>query len=129
VPHSNFHPALEFDKDGHLHIGGPLEEIEKDVARVVISAYVSQPPRARYKGHAKNADAEPEQGVSCANSVKLEGASLKKANQKGEWGFSATVHDGPFRPGWAWAEAELVELGKNGGIETYTWSQWVDIRP
>jgi hypothetical protein len=67
--------------------------------------------------------------VSCANSVKLEGAGLKKARNKEEWGFAATVHDGPFRAGWAWAEAELVELGKHGGIETYTWSQWVDIRP
>ena len=46
---------------------------------------------------------EPPQGVSCANSVKLEGTSLKKAIAKQEWGFPATVHDGPFRPGWAWA--------------------------
>ena len=50
--------------------------------------------------------------MSCANSVKLEGDDLKKAKRTKKWGFSATVHDGPFRPGWAWAEAELVELGR-----------------
>ena len=129
MPHSNFHPALDFDSEGHLNVGGPLGKIESDVSRVVISAYVSQAPAERYTGRARDAAAEPPQGVSCANSVKLEGDDLKKAKRTKKWGFPATVHDGPFRPGWAWAEAELVELGKNGGIETYTWSQWVDIRP
>ena len=129
MPHSNFHPALDLGSDGRLNVGGPLGTIDSDVARVVISAYVSQPPAERYTGRAKATDVQPPQGVSCANSVKLEDDELKKANRSKRWGFEATVHNGPFRPGWAWAEAELVELGKNGGIETYTWSQWVDIRP
>jgi hypothetical protein len=127
-PHSNFHPALGFDDKGRLNVGGPLGEIDEDAARVVISAYVTQAPGARFSAKKASVD-DPPQGVSCANSVKLEGSNLKKAIAKQEWGFTATVHDGPFRAGWAWATAELVELGSAGGLEKYTWSQWVDIRP
>jgi hypothetical protein len=129
MPHSNFHPALGFDDKGRLSVGGPLGDIDDDVARVVISAYVTQAPATRFSARKAKTEDAPPQGVSCANSVKLEGSSLKKARTTQEWGFAATVHDGPFRAGWAWATAELVELAESGGIEKYTWSQWVDIRP
>jgi hypothetical protein len=128
VPHSNFHPSLDFDDKGRLNVGGPLGAIDDDVARIVISAYVTQAPGARFNAKKADVDAPP-QGVSCANSVKLEGSSLKKARTSQQWGFAATVHEGPFRAGWAFATAELVELATGGGIEKYTWSQWVDIRP
>ncbi len=31
MPHSNFHPALDFDDEGRLNVGGPLGEIDEDV--------------------------------------------------------------------------------------------------
>ena len=93
-----------------------LGAIDSDVARVVISAYVSQAPAERYTGRARDADAEPPQGVSCAKQRQARGRRPQEGEaHRRSRGFSATVHDGPFRPGWAWAEAEAGRAREDGG--------------
>ena len=86
----------------------------------MVSAFVTQAPDRR----ANPPDAQ--QGPTGTNSVKLEHAELVVGDER--WEFAAEVDGGPFREGWAFASAELVEKAEDGAIEKYTWSQWVWLR-
>jgi hypothetical protein len=129
VPHSNFDPELKFDKDGVLTIAGPLGEIDSDAVKITVTASVTQaPPDDAPPAKRRTAEQEPQQGATCADRFELTRGRVSLARTK-KWKFAARAYGGPLRTGWAFASAELIQLGEDGGIEKYTWSQWVWLRP
>jgi hypothetical protein len=117
MPHSNFDPQLEITKDGAaIRVKGPLEADDDD-AKVIVSAYVTQHPAVRHDPPVE------QQGPTAAGWWEVEHAGISL--DADSWWFEAEVKGGPFEPGWAFANAEQLEVKEDGGTEVYTWSQWV----
>lgn len=121
MPHSNFHPSLEITNDGTvIKVSGPMEQAEKDVVSIVVTAFVTQPP-------AERKSTEAQQGPTATHNVELDHAELALSGDS--WVFSADVEGGTMHEGWAFASADLTEKSSDGAIERYTWSQWVWLHP
>jgi hypothetical protein len=122
VPHSNFSDVLQISHEGRrLTVEGPivLDDDDTDLVGLVVSAFVTQQPAA--------IGAEPALGITCAGRFELDGESDSIAEAE-RWTFSARAHGGTFVEGWAFGSADMLSQGDDGGLETYTWSQWVWLR-
>jgi hypothetical protein len=122
VPHSNFSDVLQISHEGRrLTVEGPivLDDDDTDLVGLVVSAFVTQQPATR--------DAEPALGITCAGRFELDGESDMIAEAE-RWTFEARARGGLFDEGWAFASADMLSQGDDGGLETYTWSQWVWLR-
>jgi hypothetical protein len=122
VPHSNFSDVLQISHEGRrLHVEGPivLDDDDTDLVSLVVSAYVTQQPGERTTG--------PALGITCAGRYELAGDTETFADAD-RWTFEADAHGGTFDEGWAFASAEMLNQDDGGGLEKYTWSQWVWLR-
>jgi hypothetical protein len=122
VPHSNFSEVLQISHEGRrLTVEGPivLDDDDTDLVSLAVSAYVTQQPAERSSG--------PALGITCAGRYELtgEGDTFTEADR---WTFEAEALGGTFAEGWAFASAELLNQDEDGGLEKYTWSQWVWLR-
>ncbi|MEO9176300.1 MAG: hypothetical protein ABI317_12370 [Gaiellales bacterium] len=123
MPHSNFSDALQISHEGRrLTVEGPiaLDDDDADLVALVVSAFVSQQPATR--------TAEPALGITCAGRFELPGDADEDVADAIHWSFEAHAHGGTFDEGWAFASADMLSQGADGGLETYTWSQWVWLR-
>jgi hypothetical protein len=122
VPHSNFSDVLEIGHGGRLlHVEGPIvvDEDDTDLVTLAVSAFVTQQPAEMAPG--------PALGVTCSGHFDLAGDSEALA-EADRWSFDAQALGGTFSEGWAFASAEMLQQSDDGGLEKYTWSQWVWLR-
>ncbi len=122
MPHSNFSDVLQISHEGRrLLVEGPivLDDDDTDLVSLVVSAYVTQQPAALAAG--------PALGITCAGRFELAGEADTFA-EADRWTFEAEALGGTFGEGWAFASAEMLNQDEDGGLEKYTWSQWVWLR-
>jgi hypothetical protein len=115
MPYSNFDYDLElFDGGDQVRAAGPFMT-EDDMATIVVYAVVTQAPQVK--------GAKP---ATCRGSVEV---TLPKKAGKARWSFTAEIQKNTpaFREGWANGTAYAVITRTSGDIETYTWSQWVQL--
>ena len=121
MPHSNFSDQLQISHEGRrLTVEGPIVlDDDTDLVSLVVSAYVTQQPA--------EPGAAPALGITCAGRFELagEGDTFSEADR---WSFQADALGGRFDEGWAFASAEMLNQDEDGGLEKYTWSQWVWLR-
>ena len=103
-------PSSSISNDGSvIKIGGPMDRRRTTTA----SASWSRPTSRRRlpSVHAPTRRAA-QQGATGANSVKLEDDDAQGRSRSTSGSSRPTSHGGPFRDGWAYASAELVEHGE-----------------
>ena len=136
MPNTEFAKKIFFVGD-KLTVSGTLETPDENDSRANVFAFVTQHQPAAGKVPAKTVTVAGEarlRAVAKTNTTYewlLNSAARINPPSKTGWAFNTKMKVGRARllPGWAFGTAVLVTLQKDGTIETYAWSGWVEIKP